>query len=230
MITYLIYLKELDESSKKTSILAESNHNHFNGQFTGRLSYDSFKAFKLKLSDSTEIEKYASVAFSSDAAGKNILCNKYKQDFTKDVEINSSTVYVHYPYRQPKIIAFGDYSKGKLGLTKTEGQTEEPVIIDDMYDPIVDIKSVEHYTVILDENGKLWKSGDKNSMGGQDNTFRLVDIAKVAQEDKEKKEGEEKDKIVKIAVGTNNTVLLTKKGRIFFEGEDIGNHYGSGSQ
>jgi len=84
MITYLIYLKELDESQKKTSIIVESNHNNFQGTFSGLLNYDTFKAFKIKLSDATEIEKYASVAFSSDSTGKNILCNKYKKDFTSE--------------------------------------------------------------------------------------------------------------------------------------------------
>jgi len=121
MITYLIYLKELDESQKKTSLMAESNHNNFNGQFTGLLSYDSFKAFKIKLSDSTEVEKYASVAFSSDSMGKNIICNKYKKDFTSEESINSGSVYVHYPFRQPKILSFGDQTQSKLGLNKTDG-------------------------------------------------------------------------------------------------------------
>lgn len=171
MITYLIYLKELDESQKKTSIIVESNHNNFNGQFTGQISYETFKAFKIKLSDSTEIEKYASVAFSSDSAGKNIICNKYKKDFTSEEEIYSNSVYVHYPFRQPKLLAFGEQTNSKLGLNKTDGQTDEPTIVEDMHDPIVEICSVEHYSVFLDESGKLWKCGQKDTMSGQDNQF-----------------------------------------------------------
>jgi len=65
---------------------------------------------------------------------------------------------------------------------------------------------------MLDENGKIWKTGFKTTLGNNDNTFRAVDIAKISSEDKDKKEGEEKDKIVKIAVGINNLAVLTKKG------------------
>lgn len=185
MVTYNLYLQSLDPTSKKTTIIAESNHNHFNGQFTGQLSYDSFKAFKIKLQESSEIEKYASVAFSSDSLGKNIICNKYKKDFNSEEEIFSNQIYVHYPFRQPKIIAFGEQASSKLGLNKTDGQTEEPTIVEDMHDKIVDIQSVDNYSVFLDENGKLWKAGNKNTMGGQDNSFRSVDINKIANDDKD---------------------------------------------
>lgn len=98
-----------------------------------------------------------------------------------------------------------------------------------MHDKIVDIKSVDNYTILLDENGKLWKTGNKNTMSGQDSTFRIVDIAKIANDDKDWKPDEEKDKIVKISAGINNVVVLTKKGKIYIEGEDNGNHIDNGS-
>jgi len=136
---------------------------------------------------------------------------------------------VHYPFRQPKILSFGDYNAGKLGLDKTEGQTEEPMIVDSMHDPVVEICSVENYTIMVDDSGKLWKTGEKETMGGKDTSFRAVDIAKVAADDKDRKPEEEKDKIVKIGAGINNVVFLTKKGKIYIEGNDNGNHIKDGS-
>lgn len=90
MVTYSLYLQQLDSALKSTTLLVESNHNHFTGNYSGLLSYDSFKAFKIKLSESSDIEKFSSVAFSSDSIGKNIICNKYKKDFTKEEEIFSN--------------------------------------------------------------------------------------------------------------------------------------------
>jgi len=40
MITYLIYLKELDESQKTTTFITESHLNHFNVPVSALLSYD----------------------------------------------------------------------------------------------------------------------------------------------------------------------------------------------
>ena len=133
LVSYLIYLKELDDSQMYTTVSAETQHNHFDMPVSARLSYDGFKSMKIRLSASTEIEPFSSVAISSDARGKNMLANKFKKDLEEQVEIHSNTVYVHYPFRQPKVVAFGEKEKNKLGMPGS-GFTEEPEILPDFFE------------------------------------------------------------------------------------------------
>jgi hypothetical protein len=67
MVSYLLYLNQLDEAAKTTTILAESHHNHFDIPVSARLSYEGFKSMKVKLSAASDIEKFSSVAITSDS-------------------------------------------------------------------------------------------------------------------------------------------------------------------
>jgi hypothetical protein len=64
---------------------------------------------KLKLTDQTELEKYACVAFSTDKAGKNIIAKRFCiNDLSDEVDLKDNDCYVHYPYREKIMTVFGE--------------------------------------------------------------------------------------------------------------------------
>ena len=217
MVTYLIYLKELDESQKTTTIIAESHHNHFDVPVSAMFSYENFKSMKLKLSATTEIEKFASIAITSDSKGRNIICNKYKGEYEEQEEIHSNHIYIHYPFREPKIVAFGEKDKGKLGMSGSDA-TEEPTRISGNNETIVNLHQFENYSVYLDQNGKVFHTGEMPNLSTYSD-FTELDIKKLVAPD-DKIAGDVKDKIIKLTASTNNISVLTQKGKIWILGDN----------
>ena len=93
-------------------------------------------------------------------------------------------------------------------------------MIDDRNDNIVNLFQFENYSVMLDENGKIWTTGSMPNLSTF-STFTEYDIKKVIAPD-DKIAGDEKDKIVKLSASINNFSVLTQKGKVWIMGENSG--------
>lgn len=83
-----------------------------------------------------------------------------------------------------------------MGITGS-GATEEPTMVPDQHKKIVNFFAIENYAVLLDEDGKVWTTGNMTYITTQ-TSFVEFDIKKVIAAD-DKVPGDEKDKIVKLS-------------------------------
>lgn len=213
-IAYTMFIDQLDDSSKKSTILHETIHNHFEPKVTACLRHEGFKKMVLKIQGTSELEKYSSIAITSDKKGENVLKNIFQKDIDDnktEVTVFSNSCYVHYPYRQPKIIAFGDRDSNKLVTESSSESTKEPEIVPGLFQNLVSLAQHQSFACALDENGKFYKGGYKTHFSQTYNQFTEVQI-------KNFKENE--DKFVKMVAGYDNIILLSKKGKIYIEGSN----------
>ena len=216
MISYLMYLNGLDDASKQSTIMVETVHNHFSPKVTACLKNEGFKKMALKVQSGSELEKYSSLAITSDSKGENVLNNIFQKDIDDnktEVTIFSNSCYVHYPYRQPKIIAFGEKDNSKLGTDASTDPTKEPEIVPDIYENLKYLVSHNNFAAALDDKGVFYEAGQKDHFSQQWNRFSKVTV---------KNFKEDEDKFVKLVAGTENIILLSKKGKIFIEGKNEG--------
>ena len=213
-IAYTMYLDELDEASKKSTIIHETQHNHYEPKISACLRHEGFKKMLLKIQNSSELERFSSVAITSDRKGENVLDVFYQKDIDDsktEVTIFSNSCYIHYPYRQPKIIGFGDKDSNKLGTESSNEPTKEPEIVPALFENLTTLVSHQNFAVALDENGKLYHVGQKNTFNQQYSQFTEIKV---------KGFKEDEDKLVKLVAGHENVIVLTKKGKIFIEGSN----------
>ena len=57
IISYLMYLNELDDASKQSTILVDTQHPHFTPKVTACLKNEGFKKMTLKIQSASELEK-----------------------------------------------------------------------------------------------------------------------------------------------------------------------------
>jgi hypothetical protein len=215
-IAYSMYLDELDDTSKKSTILYETQHPHFEPKVTSCLRHEGFKKMVLKIQSGSELEKYSSIAVTSDKKGENVLKNIFQKDIDDnktEVTIFSNSCYVHYPYKQPKIIAFGEKDQNKLGTEASNDGTKEPEVVPVLFNNLKCLSSHQKFTVALDEKGKVYYTGYKV-------TFSQTFTQFTEKEVKGLKKDKEEDEVVKLVAGFDNVIALTKKGRIFIEGSN----------
>jgi len=168
----------------------------------------------LKIQSTSELEKYSSVAITSDSKGENVLKNIFQKDITDnktEVTIFSNACYVHYPYRQPKIIAFGDKDSNKLGTEASSDPTKEPEVVPELFEDLKYLASHQNFAVALDSKGSLFETGNKTHFNTTYNKFTKHTVNGFK---------ENEDKLVKMVAGFENIVLLTEKGKIFIEGSN----------
>lgn len=208
LLSYLLHLNNLDEGIKSSTLISETFHNHKEIKITAGLKNKHFKKMKVQVSNSSELEKFSSVAITSDEKGSNILQNIFDKDIKdnkSDIEIFSNSCYVHYPFRQSKIICFGENSCYKLGNKKNTESTETPEIVPDHYTDIVEIKSYKNFTCFLTKDGKLFRVGEKRSWGTMSDITRFGDDKKVKN----------------LYVGQKNIAILDEDNKIWIEGRNM---------
>ena len=162
MISYLMYLNNLDDASKQSTIMHETIHNHFAPKVSANIKHEGFKKMALKVQTGSELEPFSSVAVTSDKEGNNILKNIFQKDVTDnktEVTIFNNSCYVHYPYRSPKIIAFGDKDQNKLGTDSGTDSTKEPEVVPDMFNEIRSISTNSTFIAAIDDSGDYYQAG-----------------------------------------------------------------------
>ena len=151
---------------------------------------------------------------TSDSKGENVLKNIFQKDITDnktEVTIFSNACYVHYPYRQPKIIAFGDKDSNKLGTEASSDPTKEPEVVPELFEDLKYLASHQNFAVALDSKGSLFETGNKTHFNTTYNKFTKHTVNGFK---------ENEDKLVRMVAGFENIVLLTEKGKIFIEGSN----------
>ena len=214
IISYLMYLNELDNASKQLTILVDTKHPHFTPKVTACLKNEGFKKMTLKIQSTSELEKYISVAITSDSKGENVLKNIFQNEINNNeakVEIFSNSCYVHYPYRQPKVIAFGDRTSNKLGIESNNNSTKEPEVVPELLENIKCLAGHQSFAVALSWDGALYETGRKDNFESNYKKFTKHTV---------KGFNENEDKIVKMVAGYENIILLTENGKIFIEGSN----------
>lgn len=212
-----MYLNNLDDASKQSTINHNTIHNHLATKVSANIKHEGFKKMTLKVQSESELETFSSIAITSDKLGKNVLKNIFQKDIKDnktETVIFSNSCYLHYPYRQPKTIAFGEKDQHKLGTDSGTDSTKEPEVAPVLFENIVSMSSNNTFTVVIDKNGDSFQGGTHvyyNS--GSTNLFTKIDVQGFKKEE---------DKLVKVETGPDNTVFLTKNGNIFIVGQNEG--------
>ena len=216
MISYCMYLKDLDDASKQATIINETQHNHYAPKITARINHAGFKKMEVKIQTGSELEKYSSVAITSDKKGENVLKNIFQKDIdgnSTDITVYNNACYVHYPYRQPKIIGFGEKDSSKLATESKNEPTLEPEIVGELYKNLKFLISHKNFVVALDKEGNYYEAGQHDYFSTTNTTLTKTVIKGAKPEE---------DEFVKLAASVTNVILLTKKGKIFIEGKNEG--------
>jgi alpha-tubulin suppressor-like RCC1 family protein len=119
--------------------------------------------------------------------------------------------YIHYPYRQPKVIGFGDRDNSKLAMEANNDPTKTPEIVPDLFENLKYLVAHKSFVVALDENGVFYEAGQKDQFSQVYPKFTKITV---------KNFKEDEDKFVKLVAGIENVILLSKKGKIYIEGKN----------
>jgi alpha-tubulin suppressor-like RCC1 family protein len=213
--SYMIYYeKELTEEQRNTKTYIETYHNMLNGKISAKFAYEGFKKMGFKVETDSRIDTFASIGITSDEEGKNMIKKITQKEITDQntwMNIYSNTFFLHYPYKPPKIVSFGEGYDYKLG-NNNSCTTSEPSEIQDYNKDMKQLQNMSNWTVILGTDNQIYYTGYKSSFSNYHYTMKKY----------EKKMPE--DTVIQIESGRYNFACLTDTGKIYLDGYDYGYH------
>lgn len=112
-LLYLYHLKACtDEMKEPMSKKFSSNKPCFNIPTRGYVSLPEFDAIEIKIRDSSKLRPFSEFAISSKPDGNDM---RFYDDTCKKILWPNNQMYLAYPLKSQKIIAFGENNNKQLG-------------------------------------------------------------------------------------------------------------------